>query len=54
VRAQYVTNVAITIFQLVSVVVGLMLGGLLGLIIARVVTRFTGGILTAIFYYIDF
>lgn len=53
VRAQYVQNIATSIFQLASAVVGILLGGLLGLIIARVATRFLGTFIIILFYYTD-
>ncbi len=53
VRAQYYINIISSIFQLVSAVVGMILAGLLGLILARVATRLVSACLAMLFYYLD-
>jgi len=53
VRAQYIMNIGISIFQLASAVVGILFAGLLGLILARVATRFVGAFSAVFFYYTD-
>ena len=53
VRAQYLINVIMSVFQVLAVLIGVTMAGLLGLILSRVATRFLGAILSAFYYYHD-
>ena len=54
VREQYVASASISIFQIIVMAAGVMYWGLLGLIIARVLTRFFSGYAYFILYKIRF
>lgn len=53
VRPQYIMNVTSGTFQIVAVTVGIYFAGLMGLILARVATRFMGSLLSMFFYYAE-
>ncbi len=53
VKAQYIMSLCVSIFQLLSVIVGIVYAGIMGLIIARVATRLFGGAFAAACYYLD-
>ena len=53
VRAQYFINVFMSIFQVLAVLAGIALAGLLGLMLSRVASRFMGAFLSAYFYFTD-
>ncbi|MBU6142101.1 oligosaccharide flippase family protein [Patescibacteria group bacterium] len=50
VREQYVNNIAVSLFQIGSMVIGVIGWGLLGLVIARIATRFFGSSLVYLLY----
>lgn len=53
IRAQYLINVTMSIFQVLAVLIGIVTAGLLGLILSRIAARFMGAILSAFFYFRD-
>ena len=53
IRVQYAQSFILGIFQIVSTVIGIWLAGLLGLVVARVATRFAGAGLALYYYYTD-
>ena len=50
VREQYIASASISVFQIIVMSIGVMYWGLLGLIIARVLTRFFSGSINLIIY----
>ena len=54
IKEQYSVNVITSIFQIVSMIVLTYTYGLMGIIIARIVTRFFGGFINLYFYYKPF
>jgi O-antigen/teichoic acid export membrane protein len=53
IRAQYAQNILIGIFQIVSAGAGIMVAGLLGLVISRIITRFAGAGVSLYYFYFD-
>lgn len=53
IRAQYIINVVMSIFQVLAVLIGVTLAGLLGLILSRVATRLVGAVISGYFYLTD-
>jgi O-antigen/teichoic acid export membrane protein len=51
IKEQYIINISSAVLQIILVTIGIIWWGLFGLIIARVLTRLTGGLLTEILYY---
>lgn len=51
IREQYVASVSVSIFQIIVMSLGVVYWGLLGLIIARVLTRFANGLSSLYFLY---
>ncbi|PIN82030.1 hypothetical protein COV11_00085, partial [Candidatus Woesearchaeota archaeon CG10_big_fil_rev_8_21_14_0_10_30_7] len=50
IKEQYVSNIAISIAQVVFLFIGITLGGLLGLIVARIATNVSNSILSIVLY----
>lgn len=53
IQAQYITSAAGSVFQIVALVIGVVYWGLLGLVMARVATRFVGNYITYVLYKIS-
>ncbi|PIR84926.1 hypothetical protein COU16_00195 [Candidatus Kaiserbacteria bacterium CG10_big_fil_rev_8_21_14_0_10_47_16] len=53
IRYQYIQNIILSLFKILSVVIGVMFWGLLGIIIARVASRLFAGLLSYTLYYIS-
>ncbi len=51
VREQYIISVSTFIVQFIAMAIGVIFYGIMGLIIGRIVTRYTNGILTLILFY---
>ncbi len=49
VREQYISNISLSIFRIVALLIGVVYWGLLGVIIARIIVRITG---TIVNYYL--
>jgi O-antigen/teichoic acid export membrane protein len=53
IKEQYISNLLASIFQIVSVFVGIIWWGLMGLVIARVVSRFFANLLMGLLYEVS-
>lgn len=51
VRAQYAVSITSSVLQILSMLAGVMWAGILGLVIARILTRFVGAIVSVLFYF---
>lgn len=51
IREQYLTNILSSVFQIAAMLVGVVSWGLLGLVVARVLSRFVSMLITLYYYY---